>query len=130
MTKSRLLIIASLFLLSISSFGCIPLIVGGAVGALGGYAISKDSIQGETDKGYNTIWDAAKTVAKIKGTIKTEDKTKGYLELEVNSSKVKVRLIQLTKATTRLRVSARNALGLPDIDLAQDIFVKILEQAS
>jgi hypothetical protein len=117
-----------LFLFSFVSSGCVPLIVGGA-GVLGGYAISKDTIQGETDKDYNTLWNAVKTVAKIKGTIKTEDKTKGYLELTVDSSRVVVQLSRLTKTANRLRVSARR-MGLPNIDLAQDIFVKILEQAS
>ncbi len=128
MTKSKCLIMASLFLFSFVSSGCVPLIVGGA-GVLGGYAISKDTIQGETDKDYNTLWNAAKTVAKIKGTIKTEDKTKGYLELTVGSSRVVVQLSRLTKTANRLRVSARR-MGLPNIDLAQEIFVKILEQAS
>jgi len=110
--------------------GCVPLLVGGAAGALGAYAISKDTIQGETDKDYNALWDTARTVAKIRGAIKAEDKSKGYLEIEVDSSQVIVRLIRLTKATTRLRVSARNKMKLPNIGLAQDIFVKILEQAS
>ena len=128
MIKTKLSIVP-VFLLVLVCSGCVPLIVGGAVGALGGYAISKDTIQGETDKDYDTLWNAAKLVAKIKGKINTEDKAKGDLELKVDSSKVKVRLIRLTSATTRLRVSARNALGLPNIDLAQDVFVKILEQA-
>lgn len=129
MIKTNLSIV-SVFLLVLVCSGCVPLIVGGAVGALGGHAISKDTIQVETDKDYDTLWNAAKTVARIKGTINTEDKSRGELELKVDSSKVKVRIVRLTRATTRLRVSARNALGLPNIDLAQEVFVKILEQAS
>ena len=37
-----------LFILSMS--GCVALVVGGAVGALGGYAVSKDTIQADRDR--------------------------------------------------------------------------------
>jgi len=108
--------------------GCAPLIIGGAVGAVGGYAISKDTIQGETDKSYDSVWEAALTVSKIRGQIKYEDNTKGYIELEAESSKVYIRLIRLTVATTRLRVSARK-YHFPNMSLAQDIFTKVMDQA-
>ena len=130
MTKFRALIAAPVFLLTVVCSGCLPFIVGGAVGALGGYAVSQDTIEGETDKDYNALWDAAKTVAGIRGVIKTEDETRGYMEMEVNSSRVIVQLLRLTKTTVRVKVSARNKLGLPNISLAEDIFVKILELAS
>ncbi len=112
----------------VSISGCAPLIIGGAVGALGGYAVSKDTIQGETDKNYDSLWEAVLTVSRIRGEIKYEDKTKGYIELEAESSKVNIRLIRLTVATTRLRVQARK-YHLPNLSLAQDIFMKITEQA-
>ena len=112
----------------VSILGCAPLIIGGAVGAVGGYAISKDTIQGETDKSYDSIWEAALTVSKIRGQIKYEDNTKGYIDLEAESSKVYIRLIRLTAATTRLRVSARK-YHFPNMSLAQDIFTKIMDQA-
>lgn len=108
--------------------GCAPLIIGGAVGAVGGYAISKDTIQGETDKKYDSLWDSALIVSKIRGQIKYENKMKGYIELEAESSKVYIRMIRLTSATTRLRVSARK-YHFPNMSLAQDIFVRIMEQA-
>ena len=107
--------------------GCAPLIIGGAVGALGGIAVSKDTMQGETDKNYDSLWNAALIVSRIRGEIKCEDKTKGYIELEAESSKVYIRLVRLTLAATRLRVAARK-YHFPNMDLAQDIFVKIMEQ--
>jgi len=106
--------------------GCAPLIIGGAVGALGGYAVSRDTIQGETDKPYSVLWNSAITVARIRGTIKEEDATKGYIRLEAEASRVYIKLIRITQATTRLRVSARK-YHLPNLALAQDIFVKIME---
>lgn len=116
------------FCILVTVLGCAPLIVGGAVGALGGYASSKDTIQGETDKSYESLWNSALTVSKIRGQIKYEDMAKGYIELEAESSKVYIRLIRLTAATTRLKVSARK-YHFPNLELAQDIFIKIMEQA-
>lgn len=115
-------------LLIVNLSGCVPLIVGGALGAAGAYAVSKDTIQGETDKPYDSLWEAAVAVSKIRGTIKQEDSSKGYIELQADASKVYIRLIRLTQATTRLKVSARK-YHMPNISLAQEIFLKIEEQA-
>ncbi len=125
MRKAILFLIPCIF---VSILGCAPLIIGGAVGVLGGYAVSKDTMQGETDKSYDSLWEAALTVGRIRGEIKYENRMKGYIELEAESSKVYVRLIRLTAATTRLRVSARK-YHLPNFSLAQDMFMKIMEQA-
>jgi hypothetical protein len=130
MKKNKLLIAACLFLFTLLSSGCVPLIVGGAVGALGGYAVSRDTIEGDTDKDYNALWNVAVSVGRTKGIITADDRPRGYLELEVDSSRVIVRLIRLTKTANRLRVTARNKLKLPNFSLAEDIFVKILEQTS
>lgn len=116
-----------LMLLNIS--GCAPLIIGAAVGGLGAYVISKDTAQGETDKSYGSLWNSALAVGRIRGTIKQEDNARGYIELETDSGQVWIRLVRLTRATARLKVSARNKLHLPDIALAQEIFVKIMEEA-
>ena len=118
------LLLVPFILLNIS--GC-WFIVGGAAGAVGTYAASKDTIQGETDKPYDSLWNAAQTVARIRGAIKSEDYSKGVIQIEADSSQVWIRLIRLTRATTRLRISARKH-RLPDISLAQDIYTKITEE--
>ncbi len=115
-------------LLLLNILGCAPLIIGAAVGAVGGYAVSKDTIQGETDGNYDLFWNSALMVSRIRGIVKLEDYAKGYIDLDVSNSKVWIRLIRLTEATTRIRVSARK-YHMPDLRLAQDIYVKILEQA-
>ncbi len=111
----------------IGASGCVPLIIGGTLGAVGGYAVSKDTVQGETDKSYDSLWDAALTVSRIRGQIKVEDRIKGYIELTAESSKVYIKLIRITDATTRLRVQARK-YHFPNMNLAQDIFIKIMER--
>jgi hypothetical protein len=124
MKKAALLGLAILVIVSIS--GCVPLIIGGAAGALGACAVSKDTIQGETDKPYESLWNSALMVGRIRGVIREEDYTRGYIELQADSSRVRVRLIRMTQETTRLIISARKH-HLPNINLAQDLFVKIME---
>ena len=120
------LMVAPFILMTIS--GCAPLIIGGAVGALGGYAVSRDTVQGETDKSYDSLWDTAIMISRARGTIKQENSLKGYIEFQERPNKVYIRLMRLTHATTCLKVSVRKH-HLPNLELAQDIFVKIMDQA-
>lgn len=125
----KIIIVYFLFpLLFLNISGCAPLIIGGAVGVVGGYAISKDTVQGETDKPYDILWNSALMISGIRGTIRQEDRARGYIELEIESSRVWIRLIRLARATTRLRISARK-YHLPNMDLAHDIFTKVMEGA-
>lgn len=121
-------LIFSLLLSSVllSSSGCIPVLVG--AGALGGYAVSKDTIQGETDVPYDDLWDSALRISRIRGTIKQEDVTEGYIKVAVESGLVWIRLLKLTQATSRLKVSARK-WHFPNIALAQDLYLKIIQEA-
>jgi hypothetical protein len=114
--------------ITLSLCGCVPLIIGGAAGALGAYAVGKDTIQGDTDKLYDSLWYAAYDIAKLYGFIKQEDQARGYIALEKESSKIYIQLFRLTQATTRLKVSARKH-HLPDLALAQDLFVRIMDAA-
>ena len=121
------LLLFPFILLSIS--GCVALVVGAAAGAVGGYAISKDTIQGETERPYEDLWGAAIMVAKVRGVIKQEDQLSGYLEVDVGSDKVRIRLTRLTQTATQIKVSARNKFRLPRLSLAEEIFIKIIESA-
>ncbi|MFA6130404.1 MAG: DUF3568 family protein [Candidatus Omnitrophota bacterium] len=108
--------------------GCAPLIIGAAAGGLGAYAVSKDTVQGDSDLNFDLLWESALNIAKQRGIIQQEDIASGYIELTADSSKVWIRLIRLTQATTRIRVSARK-FHFPNMDLAQDFFVKIVSGA-
>lgn len=127
MKKNVFIFMALLVSLCLFSSGCFYLVVG-AVGAVGGYAVSDDAIQGETDKGIDKIWGSALKVTNILGTIETEDRQKGVIEAKVDTSKVKITVDQLTPKTSRMRVSARRHL-LPNRKLAQKIYLKIIENA-
>ena len=117
-------------LLALVSFcGCAPLIIGAAaVGGVGVYAAGKDAIQTDTDTPYEALWDAAIKVARIRGTIKQEDVNRGYIEVDAKPNKIWINFARLTAATTRVKVSARK-YKLPNIDLAQEIYSKIIEES-
>ena len=109
--------------------GCVPLIVGAGVGAIGGYAISKDTIQGDTDKSYDSLWDAVLIVCKNRGIIREEGGQRGYIRADIEGSRVEIRLIRLTQVSNRIRIKSRNKFNFPNINLAQDLYTKIIDQA-
>jgi hypothetical protein len=67
-------------------------------------------------------------IAKIRGAIKQADYGKGYIEAQADGSRIWIKVIRLTRATVRLKISARK-YHLPNLDLAQDLYVKIIEEA-
>ncbi|MDD5281248.1 MAG: DUF3568 family protein [Candidatus Omnitrophica bacterium] len=122
--KKSLSVAMVLFILPVVC-GCVPLIIGAAAGGLGAYAVSKDTVQGDSDNDFDSLWESAINVSKQYGVIQQENISTGYIELTVDSSKIWIRLIRLTQATTRIRISARR-YHFPNMELAQDIFVKII----
>ncbi len=126
--KKRIAIASIISVLLVSLCGCAPLIVGGVLGGVGAYAVSKDSIQGEIDKPFESLWESALKVGSIRGTVKQNDVTTGAIEFQTDSGRIWVKLVRVDQGTTRLKVAARR-FHLPHISLAQDVFVKIMEQA-
>jgi hypothetical protein len=127
MKKTILFLLLMPFILT-NLWGC-WFIVGGAAGVAGTYVLSKDTIQVDTDRPYDILWSAALKVSQIRGTIKQEDARNGFIELEADGSRIWIRLVRLSRTTTRLRVSARTKMRLPNLELAQSIFAKIMEEA-
>ena len=113
--------------LAIGLCGCVPVFLM-AVGGVGVYAVSRDTIKGDTDTSYEALWDAALKVARIRGTILQQDFNRGYIEVDAKPSKIWINLIRVTAATTQVRVSARK-YKLPNIDLAQEVFIKIIGES-
>lgn len=107
--------------------GCV-FILGGAAGVIGAYGLSKDTIEGDTDTSYEDLWSAALIVSKARGTVTREDRLLGSIALEAEATRVWVQVMSVTEYTSRLRVSARR-YHFPNLPLAQDIYLKIIEQA-
>jgi len=113
---------------SFSIYGCAPLLLGVAIGGVGIYAVGKDTVQGDTTKSFDSVWKAALVVSRIRGEIKQENYAQGYIELDAESNYVLIKLLRLTRETNRLKISARK-YHLPNQSFAQELFIKILEEA-
>ena len=108
------------------SSGCVFLVIGG-VGAVGGYAISRDTFEGVSSKGQEELLASAHKVLSIMGTI-TDDRPKdGELVATVNGNHVVVDVVQVNLTTSKLRVKARNTI-FPRIGVAQEVYTKIMNQ--
>lgn len=125
--------LTSLLAISLLGFvlsGCTAVVAGSVIGAAGGYIVSKDTIQGDTDKPYDSIWNAAKTIASEQGTIREENYKKGTLKIVAgDSSLVWIKLVRMTRATTRLKISCRR-FHLPNLRLAQEIYTRIIDEVT
>lgn len=108
------------------SSGCVFLVVGG-VGAVGGYAVSRDSFEGVSSKGQEELLASAHKVLSIMGTISDERPKDGEIVGTVYGAHVTVDVIQLNLTTSKLRVKARQMI-FPRVGIAQEIYTKIMNQ--
>ena len=106
------------------SSGCWFLVIGGA-GAVGGYAVTRDTFEGVSSKGQEELFTAAHKVLSIMGTITDERPKDGEIQAKVYGNRVTVYVIQINLTTSKLRVKARNAI-FPRIGLAQEVYTKIM----
>ena len=114
-------------LLGVQFSGCAVFLLG--AGAAGGYAISKDEIEGHTDQSFEKTWNALVVVINSEGGITLKDKTTGKIEAQIKESDVKASLEQITPKTVRVRIKARKTKGVfPDIELAQELYTKLIKK--
>lgn len=115
-----------LFSVLLNISGCV-FIIAGTVGAVGGYAITRDTIQGEYDAKYDNAWKSALETCDTLGFITTKDTYKGTIEALVERAKVKVEITQLTQKAIRVKVKARKGI-FPRMGIAEKVFVKIVQK--
>jgi len=108
------------------SSGCIFLVVGG-VGAVGGYAVTRDTFEGISSKGQEELMSSAHKVLAIMGTITADNPKDGEMEATVYGAHVTVTVIQINLTTSKLRVKARKMI-FPRVGIAQEIYTKIMNQ--
>lgn len=125
MRDKRKLILPGLLIFSLFvSSGCALFLVG--AGAAGGIAISKDTLEGNLDKKFDTVWNASRDVLMQEGFIRLENKPHGTFDAEVEKSQVNIEVKQLTEKTVRIRVKARKGYRLiPNPALANELYNKI-----
>ncbi|MFH1507461.1 MAG: DUF3568 family protein [Candidatus Omnitrophota bacterium] len=114
----------------VNLYGCAPVLVGAVVGAgaLGGYALSPDTVEADAEQPYEELWRSAIDIARIRGEIIQENYSQGYIEFKEKSSRVWIKLLRLTRSVTRIKISARKN-HLPSLALAQELYAKIVEAA-
>ena len=123
----RKILIAVIFAgLSLSASGCFYLVLGG-LGAVGGYAVSPDTVEGTSDRDSKEVWDAAVTVANIMGNIFRQSEKEGKLEAIINNSRVNISVLQFSRKKAKILVKARKSF-FPNIATAQDVYIKIINQ--
>ena len=108
--------------------GCVaaPIVLIGA-GAVGGYAISRDTFEGNTNKTQEELWDASNKILAIMGSVESSDRKRDELSGHVNGATVWITVVPVNSSTTKLRIKARKNL-LPAIGIAQDVYAKVLSQ--
>jgi len=114
------------FLLCAQLSGCVFLIAAGA-GAVGGYAITRDTIQGDYDADSRDAYLAAVEVCSMLGTVMAKSSSMGTVEATIEEANVIVNITPLTKEAIRIRVKARKGL-FPRVGTAERTFVKIVSQ--
>ncbi len=109
--------------------GCIVLALG--AGAAGGYAISKDEIEGFSDRPLEKTWRVAMDVFNKEGAVESADKERFQVVALIDESKVTFSAEQVSAKSVRFRIQARKAMNLfPDIKLAQSLHQKIMKSLS
>ena len=126
MKNLKVLQVLVLSLCCLASGGCVWLVVGGA-GAVGGYAMTRDTFEGVTSKGQDEIISAAHKVLSIMGTITDERPKDGEILAVVYDNHITVDVIPVNMTTCKLRVKARKHM-LPSLGVAQDVYTKIINQ--
>lgn len=116
----------ALFLMPLLLSGCIYLVVG-SVGALGGYIVSPDTVEGVTEEETAVVWDTAVEVVSIMGLIESQNESGGLIRARIHNSHVTVLIAATGPSGTKLSVKVRKHY-LPKISLAQDVFVKIMSR--
>ncbi len=124
--KNFLCLLLVAFMLTAS--GCFYLVIGG-VGALGGYAISPDTVEGMVGGDTSQdVWQAAVDVISIMGIIQEKNEISGVLIAQVQGVHITVTIVESPADNVKLRVKARKGM-MPKIKLAQDIYTKIVQKA-
>ena len=122
--RHKIIVWLAVPILAFSAGGCV-ILAAGAVGVVGGYVVSPDTVEGNTVRSFEDVWGAAKEITGIMGHVVGENNPQGILIAEINAARVTVTMVAINASTTKISVKARKAF-MPKIDLAQDVYTKIL----
>lgn len=112
-------------LFAISMAACLAFLFSGCVGTVdggskAGMPLAKDTIESRYEKPVDQIFNSAKDVLKLNGTLVKENTINHSLEAKVDTRTVWVAVDEVEPKVSRVRVQARTKTG-GDIDLASEI---------
>lgn len=113
-------------LLILTSAGCGIVVIAG-LGAVGGYVISPDTVEGILGYSEGELYSSASDTLSVMGTVTEQSKGSGRVAATIAGVRVTVDVIPTSKSTTKLKVKARRWF-FPKISVAQDVYVKIVRQ--
>ena len=113
--------------MALSTTGCAAVFLAAGAGAVGGYAVSRDTFEGTTAKSQEEIWDAAKRVMSIMGSVEEDNRHSGQMIARINGATVTLTLVPVNLTSTKLRIKARKGI-FPRIGTAQEVYTKIINQ--
>ncbi len=120
----RNIFLVSLIMVCTLLNGCVYLVIGG-LGALGGYIVSPDTVEGITGHDQADVWDVAYEVASIMGTIQESKESAGILNARINGAKVTITVLPMSSSAVKVIVKARKSF-FPKISVAQDVYIKVM----
>jgi len=112
--------------LVLSAAVCLAALLSGCVGTVDGRShmgmpMTKDTIESRYERPVDQIFNAAKDVLKLNGTLSTENTINHSLEAKIDTRTVWVQVEEVEPKVSRVRVQARTKAGGGDIDLASEI---------
>lgn len=113
--------------LALALSGCAPVLIATA-GAVGGYAVSRDSVTLDLDRPLERVWALCLEETQGQGTIKRQDRRRDRIEARIREADVVVTVERLTDSTVRVIIRARKHL-LPQVETAQRLALGIARRA-
>ena len=86
-----------------------------------GVPLAKDTIESRYERSVDQIFEAAKDVLKLNGTLYGENTISKTLEAKIDTRTVRVAVDEVEPKVSRVRVQARRKSGTADIALASEI---------
>ena len=116
--------VAAGILLSLNLSGCVLLLLG--AGAVGGYAVSKDSVKNHYDLPPAAVFRHALAVAKEMGEVTLEDPKNGVIKAKIMETNVTITVKPVSSRTVELKGKARNVM--PKVEAAQEVYGRIVQR--
>ena len=114
--------------LTLCTSGCVYMLVGG-IGALGGYVVSPDTVEGIASYDTDELWDAVDEVVSVMGIVSESKESSGLMIARINGAKVTITVTPVGKSSSKLTVKARKGF-FPKIAVSQDVYTKVITSLS